>query len=179
MFLLFVLAAAAVAPASDASVDAFMAAIPPKTPKAAKVDPFEAEQLKDLKAQNPGREKEVDTAFTASVRCKETAGEKVVMDSLRDSARRLGDEKLRRLTAFYKSADYAAFDRLAAKTEAQQTPAEQQEFARIKAAYPLQDYLDSSKQTASALMSGGSFFSALDACDRQLDDELTTRQLKH
>ena len=158
MFLLFVLAAAAVAPASDASVEAFLAAIPPKTPKAAKVDPFEAEQLKDLKAQNPGHEAEVDTAFTASQQCKTIAGEKTVMNSLRDSARRLGDEKLQRLTSFYKSADYAAFDRLASKKEAEQSPAEKQEFARIKAAYPLREYLDSTRQTAGEMMNNGAFF---------------------
>ena len=179
MFLLYVLAAVAVAPASDASVDAFMAAIPPKTPKAAEMDPFDAEQLKDLKSQNPGREAEVDTLFTASQQCKAVAGEKVVMDSLRDSARRLGDEKLQRLTAFYKSADYAVFDRLAAKKEAEQSPAERQEFARIKAAYPLQEYLDSTRQTAGEMMNNGAFFSALEACDRHLDEELTKRKLKH
>ena len=179
MFLLFVLAAAAVAPASDASVEAFIAAIPPKTPKADKVDPFEAEQLKDLQSQNPGHEAEVSAAFSASQQCKAVSGEKAVMDSLRDSARRLGDEKLQRLTVFYKSPDFAAFDRLAAKKEADQTPAEKQEFARIMAAYPLQDYFESTKQTASEMMNNGAFFSALEACDRQLDEELTKRKLKH
>ncbi len=179
MFLLYVLAAAAVAPASDVSVDAFMAAIPPKTPKSAQMDPFDAEQLKDLKTRNPGREAEVETLFTTSQQCKAVAGEKVVMDSLRDSARRLGDEKLRRLTAFYKSADFAAFDRIAAKKEADQSLTEKQEFARIRASYPLQDYLDSTNQTASEMMSNGAFFSALEACDKQLDEELTKRKLKH
>jgi hypothetical protein len=179
MFLSYVLAAAALAPASDASVDAFIAAIPPKTPKSAKMVPFDAEQLKDLKARNPGREADVDTLFAASQQCKAASGEKAVMHSLRDSARRLGDEKLQRLTAFYKSADFAAFDRIAAKREAEQSLTEKQEFARIKAAYPLQDYLESSKQTASEMMSNGAFFSALEACDRQLDEDLTKRKLKH
>lgn len=178
MLLLYFLAAVAVARASDASVEAFIAAIPPKAPKSAQMDPFDAEQLKDLKTQNPGREAEVDTLFTASQQCKAVAGEKVVMDSLRDSARRLGDEKLQRLTAFYKGAYFAAFDRIAAKKEAEQSPAEKQEFARIKAAYPLQDYLESSKQTASEMMSNGVFFSALEACDGQLDKELTKANLK-
>lgn len=179
MFLLFVLAAAAVAPASDASVKAFLAAIPQETPKTEKVDQFEAEQLKDLQSKNPGHEAEVGAAFTASQRCKKVSGEKAVMDSLRDSARRLGDEKLQRLTAFYKSQEFAAFDRLATKKEADQTPAEKQEFARIMAAYPLQDYFESTKQTASDMMNNGAFFSALEACDKQLVEELTKRKLKH
>ena len=162
-------AQASVAPASDANVEAFLAALPPskdgRTARQLAPMKLDEEALKELQSRNPGHETESKTLFVAYSQCQHDAGERAKLDALQSSARRLGDEKLVRLTEFYRGPDFTRWAAIADKKEADRTQAEKDEFERVIAAYPLEEYLASSRESAQAMWESDGLFGALGKCE--------------
>jgi hypothetical protein len=172
MFVFLIAAAvaqASIAPASDANVEAFLAALPPskdgRTAKQSAPMKLDDGALKDLQSRNPGHEAESRTAFVAYSQCQHDAGERAKLDALQSSARRLGDEKLVRLTAFYRGPDFTRWAAIADKKDVDRTQAEKDEYKRVLSAYPLEDYLASARESANEMWSPDGMFGQLAKCE--------------
>jgi hypothetical protein len=139
----------AVAPASEAAIDAFVAALPEpeETTGDNRAHELQAEQLRE---KNPGREFALEPILEAHRRCDRLAVNDIAMRSVRESARRMGDERLRLLTQFYGSDDFVRFSTLIER-EAKGTPLGPPETAELEAMfsrYPLQEFAKVSEQLA-------------------------------
>jgi len=169
-------AADPIAPASEAAIDAFIAALPPST--STRESEIDAAELERLAALNHGRGAEVKAALEGSATCQRTAQDTAVTNALRSSARRLGDAQLKRLTEFYSGPDHAIFATFASRIPDKLTPAEQVEFDRLQKAYPLDAYAKSSKQSQAELWSPDGLMNELMKCDEQLESDIAKRGLK-
>ena len=167
--LAFAVAQVSVAPASDANIEAFLAALPTskdgRTATQSAPMKLDEDALKDLQSRNAGHEVEAKTLFVSYSQCQYDAGERAKLDALRSSARRLGDDKLVRLTAFYRGPDFSRWAAIADKKDADRTQAEKDEFKRVIAAYPLEEYLASSRESAQKMWNSDGLFGELSKCE--------------
>jgi len=172
--LLAIASSAAQPPAQDAVVDEFIRSLPPSRKKRSGIDPDEEVKLSDLISRHPGQSDAISVAFAAQAHCAARAGDTAVDKALRQSAKALGDEKLRKLMQFYSSADAKRFAVLSEKKGASGTlsPSERAEFDRISSAYPLADFVAASKAAQSNMFSDGELWTALSACEEERDRAL-------
>jgi hypothetical protein len=153
---------AAPPPAREPVIDAFLAALPPGETKPPAADP----SVKALVERYPARGTQIRAAFEDQRRCETTASDAARNQALRESARLLGDERLAKLTSFYRGQDFARLKHLSAAQEAGAlSPAEQAQFDRITQDYPLADYLASSREAQRAMFTDGTLMNALMGCE--------------
>ncbi|MGZ8349261.1 MAG: hypothetical protein ACXWU2_04465 [Allosphingosinicella sp.] len=131
--------APAPAPSSEALVDQFLRVIPDaelfnRVDRTA--DPTELQRLGQF---NPGRTDDIRPVLETYAGCVGPPRNRMTVHVLRTVARGIGDEKLRRLIAFYQSPDAATLNRLASRTTTL-SAAEQAEIERITSAYPLAEF---------------------------------------
>ena len=107
--LLAIASSATQLPAQDAVVDAFIRSLPPSVRKKSATDPDERAKLSDLIAGHPGQSDAITAAFADQAHCEARAGDAAVDKALRQSAKALGNEKLRKLTQFYLGADVSGW----------------------------------------------------------------------
>ncbi|HEX8263057.1 MAG TPA: hypothetical protein VF547_09310 [Allosphingosinicella sp.] len=137
-------ARAAKAPASEATIDRFLAVLPDRgeiDSPSAEVDPAE---LGALAALNPGKEAQVRSVLEGNLACSNEAISAGTRRMLRTVAGDLGEAKVKRLADFYAGPDYAAFEALGARMNAAATPSaeDQAAMAGLMEAYPLQAWLE-------------------------------------
>lgn len=133
--------AAATAP-SEALVDRFIAVIPDRDQIDSVSTEIDAGELAALVALNPGKEAQIRPILQANLACTGPAISAGSLRMLRTVARNLGEEKLKRLIAFYEGPDYAAFAALAARMEGKDKPSAEDSaaMAKMMGAYPLQAF---------------------------------------
>lgn len=172
--LLAIASSATQLPAQDAVVDAFIRSLPPSVRKKSATDPDERAKLSDLIAGYPGQSDAITAAFADQAHCEARAGDVAVDKALRQSAKALGNEKLRKLTQFYLGADAKRLAVLSEKKSASGTlsASDQAEFDRISNAYPLTAFLAASKAAQSNMFSDGELWAALSACEEERDRAL-------
>lgn len=166
-------------PPSEAEIAAFVAALPPAGEEAGD---SRAQQMagEELRKKNPGRSFDLEPIIAAYGQCNRTAVNEVAMNSVRESARRMGAEKLALLTAFYKSKDFARFSTLIEREEkgmplgAPETAELEAMFAR----YPLQEFAKVSEQLAREMFTDKSVLDRFDKCLSDRDTALQAAGLK-
>lgn len=127
---------------SEELVEKFIAVLPDsrrlhlidRTPNPALLEPFSR--------LNPGREEEIRTVLSDAQACISEARNAATLDFLRNVARSLGDEKLRRVIAFYTGPDLARIELLLRRSGRREalSPEEAAELERLKLHYALDDY---------------------------------------
>ncbi|MGA9582567.1 MAG: hypothetical protein WBR13_11440 [Allosphingosinicella sp.] len=165
---------------SEALIDRFIAVIPDRDEfdrPPSEIDPAE---LSGLVALNPGKEAQVRSILKANLAC---TGPAVVAGShrmLRTVARELGEEKLKRLVAFYAGPDYAAFESLAARMEGRADPSDEDKaaLAKLMAAYPLQAFLDQMNRAPEIIAADEGFMAAATKCATEQMEALEAAGLK-
>jgi hypothetical protein len=164
----------AVPPASEATVDAFVAAIPPQKPEPPRGHGFE----RWLEELNPGRDNDIRSIVSTYEECIDATRQRYLIEAVRSTASRLGEERLRRLVAFYGSADAKPYEELSKRDPSSLSATEKATWDRILAKYPLADYLTSEKQTFEQMMGPGGYVDTLSKCDPAFDAELAKRGLR-
>ena len=164
-----------VMPASEATIDAFMASIPPAKPVEFGLVPYYA---KSLEARNPGRESDIQR-ITASLKlCLESTYQTHLTDTVRSMARQLGDDKLKRLIEFYKSTDADVFDKLAKRNQSSFSPEEKANWQRILKSYPLTDFRIAWEKGFEEMKGPGGYTDTMAKCDVPFDAEVARLGLK-
>jgi hypothetical protein len=135
-------APAAQAAPGEALIDRFIAAIPDRDQIDAVATEIDPGELAALAALNPGKEAQIRSILQANLACTGPAIAAGSLRMLRTIARNLGEEKLKRLIAFYEGPDYAAFAALAARMEGKDKPSAEDSaaMAKMMGAYPLQAF---------------------------------------
>jgi hypothetical protein len=160
-------------PAREPVIDAFLAALPPGEAKLPTADPSAQGNAEALVKRYPAKVVQIRAAFEDQRRCETTASDAARNQALRESARLLGDERLAKLTSFYRGQDFARLKHLSAAQEAGAlSPAEQAQFDRITQDYPLADYLVSSREAQRMMFTDGTLMNALLACETGRDEAL-------
>ena len=184
MLHLFALAAAAVqaaspAPPSEAQIDRFIAVLPPAASgQQAGPDAFEQLEEAKLREANPGGEARLEPILRAHRQCSQDASKAMVDRMLRETATRMGSEKLERLTAFYDGPDYDRFSALLEKEKAgSQTAAEKAEFTQLTERYPLEEFARATQSAATNLFSSAAIVSFA-ACAEQREKALVAAGLE-
>ena len=172
-FLLGLAVPAAPAPARDPLIDSFLAALPPGEAKLPAADPLAQGKAKALVERYPAKVTQIRAAFEDQRRCEAEAGDAARNQALRESARLLGDEKLAKLTSFYRGQDFGRLKQLSAAQKAGAlSPAEKALFDRITTDYPLADYLVSSREAQRVMFADGTLMNALMACETGRNEAL-------
>ena len=176
MLILFLALLAEPVPAGKATVDAFMSAVPPASGKSIddKVWLISDEALAELKRKNPGRDVELQKLVASYNACHDN----YALDRLRAAAARIGDEKLRRLTEFYRSADFKESKKLEKRDPTSFSTDERVMWERIQRDYPIDEFMASFKLEF-AEMNGEAVLKAWSACTADLADQMKRRSLKH
>ena len=161
-------------PAQDAVVEEFIRSLPSAKNKTGGIDADEQIKLSDLVSHHPQQKVAIEAAFAEQARCEATAGGAAVYKALRQSAKALGDDKLRSLTQFYLGADARRFAVLNEKKDAPAmlTASEQAELDSISRAYPLTEFLAASKAAHRNMFADGELLTALSVCEDERDTTL-------
>ena len=163
----------AVASASEAAIDAFVAALPPAEEQAAESRAHQM-QAELLHEKNPGREFALAPILEAHRLCDRAATREVAMRSVRESARRMGEEKLAQLTLFYTSKDFARFATLIEREEKGMPlgPPETAEIEAMLGRYPLEEFAKVSEQLAREMVTDKVVLDRFGQCLAQRDQAL-------
>lgn len=161
-------------PASDATIDAFVAVIPPAKPVEFGMLPYIGESLEK---RNPGRGKDIEAFIARQRECLTRNYNEFVVQMVRSAVRPLGDVKLRKMTELYKSGDAASLG-LFDKDRDSLTETEKSTVDRIKDTYPVDDYYKSMKQVFETMLREDGYLNAMSECDRQWDSEKARLGLK-
>jgi hypothetical protein len=164
-------------PASEATIDAFIAALPPEKPGVDPGEAFDQDRLERLIELNPDRQSEIRLVFDANERCEADAKDKASADWLRSSARPLGDEKLILLTDFYRGPDHATFARLSAMSPDDLAQADKAELDRIVGRYPLDEFAASASAAERDMWSPDGLIGDLLKCWQAYEAEMERRKL--
>ncbi len=156
-----------IAPASDAVIDRFMAAIPDP---GSDPDPQELTYFTSL---NPDRAAAVAPILQSFSNCRAAYGRQAV----RRVAGALGEERLTRLIAFYEGEDFRTFDRLVSRPEEELSTEEQAERGRIISAYPIEDFI-AAMQPSNPAFSIDEAMEMLDQCERERDEAFQRQGLR-
>jgi len=161
------------APPSPELVDRFIASLPDRQRTAEAID---SEALSRLVALNPGREADIRPILRAHSGCteplKRSSGERI----FRQVAAILGTARVEAMIRFYEGPDLGRFGTLAEKAD--RTPEESDELQRLERAYPMEALMTAMQEASFSLFDDGSFFEAMDACDRQRNEAFARANLR-
>ncbi|HEU0133849.1 MAG TPA: hypothetical protein VFR28_03425, partial [Allosphingosinicella sp.] len=127
---------------------------------------MDAAELERLTALNPGKEAKLRPILQADLDCTGPAVTAVTFRMLRTVARDLGAERLRKLISFYEGPDYAAFEALSKRMEANPAPSAEDKAAldKLMAAYPLQAFAERMGGAGETIAADQAFMSAAVKC---------------
>ena len=155
--------AQAPAPPSETTIAEFLAAIPPSAPVSRMADP---EQLARLSALNPGKAGEIEPILTAYQGCIVPVIEANASEMIRTVAMSMGEQKLRRLSQFYKSPEFPLFASLANKHESGQalSAAETARLNRFLTEYPVGEFAQKLLEAGNAAASNQALITKFTKC---------------
>lgn len=151
------------APPSEAAIAEFLAALPPSAPVSRAAD---ADQLARLSALNPGKAGEIEPILTDYQACIVPVIETNAIEMIRSVAISMGEQKLRRLSQFYKSPEFPLFTTLADKHSSGQTlsGAEAARLNRFASEYPLEELMQKLQEANNAAASNQALITKFTKC---------------